>query len=205
MSHYETLGVQKDATPSDIKKAYRKKASRAHPDKGGSDADMARLNRALQVLEDPERRAKYDATGQDADGPPIEQRARAAMLSMIQQTIEQTDENVVEVISRAIANKKAEMQREQHKVQSRRERFAKRAGKIKVKEGTENLATLVIDQQLQHCDAQLEQIAEVQEVMRICEGMLTAYSIPREASIFMAPMRSSTGTGSTWWHPSSFT
>ena len=35
MDHYETLGVSKDASKQDIKKAYRKLASKHHPDKGG--------------------------------------------------------------------------------------------------------------------------------------------------------------------------
>lgn len=39
--HYSTLGVPADATPADIKRAYRKKASKSHPDKGGDGKSMA--------------------------------------------------------------------------------------------------------------------------------------------------------------------
>lgn len=70
MSHYETLGVGKGAGPEEIKKAYRSRASRAHPDKGGSDSEMASVNKAYQVLADPVRREQYDRTGVDIEQSP---------------------------------------------------------------------------------------------------------------------------------------
>lgn len=196
MDHYEALGVPKSAAPADIKRAYRKRASKAHPDRGGSDEEMARLNRALAVLEDPDRRAQYDATGQDSAGPTIEQRARAAMLSMFQQTIEQTDENAVSVVGRAIAQKQREMLQEQHKVQGKRERFVKKTGKIKTKGGVENLAAAVIEQQVKHCDSQLAQIADIQQVMAMCAEMLKAYTdeTPAEESRHFAWFTTATGS-----------
>lgn len=61
-SHYDTLGVARNATPADIRTAYRDAARRLHPDAGGSAAAMQRLNAAWNVLRDPGRRAAYDRT-----------------------------------------------------------------------------------------------------------------------------------------------
>lgn len=58
--HYQTLGVPKNATPDDIKKAYRKLASQHHPDKGGDTAKFQEIQSAYEVLGDPEKRQQYD-------------------------------------------------------------------------------------------------------------------------------------------------
>lgn len=64
--HYETLGVETDATQEDIKKAYRQKAKELHPDKNdGDDRGFVALNRANEVLSDDEKRKRYDETGED--------------------------------------------------------------------------------------------------------------------------------------------
>lgn len=66
-NHYETLGVAKDATLEEIKKAYRKKVSKSHSDtnKGASDEETAKINVAYEVLSDEERRKNYDVTGEN--------------------------------------------------------------------------------------------------------------------------------------------
>lgn len=62
---YELLGVEKDASAADIKKAYRNMARTHHPDKGG-DPDMFKdIQRAFEVLSDPEQRDVYDNFGED--------------------------------------------------------------------------------------------------------------------------------------------
>lgn len=66
MSHYETLGIQKDATQDEIKKAYRRLASKHHPDKGGSNEEFQKLEEAYRILSDPQKRAQYDAGGNGA-------------------------------------------------------------------------------------------------------------------------------------------
>lgn len=60
MNHYETLGVNKSATPDEIKKAYRKLASQHHPDKGGDTAKFQEIQTAYDTLSDPDKRAAYD-------------------------------------------------------------------------------------------------------------------------------------------------
>jgi len=61
---YAVLDVPQDATKDQIKRAYRRKAKSTHPDAGGSKEAFADLAMAYGVLFDPERRARYDATGE---------------------------------------------------------------------------------------------------------------------------------------------
>lgn len=60
MEHYQTLGIAKTATPDEIKKAYRKLASKHHPDKGGDTATFQKIQIAYDVLSDTEKRQQYD-------------------------------------------------------------------------------------------------------------------------------------------------
>lgn len=62
---YEILGVGKNASDDEIKKAYRKLAHKYHPDKAGGDAEKFKeINAAYQVLSDKSKRAQYDQFGQ---------------------------------------------------------------------------------------------------------------------------------------------
>jgi len=62
--YYNILGVKKDATTEDIKRAYRKLAHQHHPDKdGGDEARFKEINEAYQVLSDQNKRAQYDQFG----------------------------------------------------------------------------------------------------------------------------------------------
>jgi curved DNA-binding protein len=65
--YYDTLGVSRDATEKEIKKAFRKLAQRYHPDKNPGDAQAEQkfkeINEAYTVLSDADKRAKYDRFG----------------------------------------------------------------------------------------------------------------------------------------------
>lgn len=68
--YYTVLGVERDATPEQIKKAYRRKAVECHPDKHKGDKAMEerfkQLSEAYEVLKDADKRAAYDRYGHAA-------------------------------------------------------------------------------------------------------------------------------------------
>ncbi|MDN5275027.1 MAG: dnaJ [Candidatus Saccharibacteria bacterium] len=62
--YYEVLGVPKDASADEIKKAFRKAAVKHHPDKeGGDEAKFKEINEAYEVLKDQQKRQRYDQFG----------------------------------------------------------------------------------------------------------------------------------------------
>src|SRR6187455_1416871 len=71
--YYTTLGVARDASDADIKKAFRKLARQYHPDvakdKKAAEEKFKEINEAYEVLSDPQKRKKYDQLGADWNRP----------------------------------------------------------------------------------------------------------------------------------------
>jgi len=60
MNYYDILGLQRGASPQEIKTAYRKLAMEHHPDRGGDESHFQRISQAYETLSDTNKRARYD-------------------------------------------------------------------------------------------------------------------------------------------------
>ena len=157
MTPYETLGLAPDATPEQIKKAHRRRASETHPDMGGDREEFQRVQAAYELLSDPDRRARFDATGDDGrdDVPPAEVIAKRAFTDSL------TDEH-----------RKASMDYLQHAIAILRR---KRSDTVKaVRDTEEDIA------QLQHTRQHLVRTRGERPVL---EEVLDALLAPRIAAL----------------------
>jgi len=67
MDYYNILGVDRNADANTIKKAYRKLASKHHPDKGGNESEFKKIQEAYETLSDQDKRHQYDYLGHQPD------------------------------------------------------------------------------------------------------------------------------------------
>lgn len=63
MDYYSTLGVERNASPDEIKSAYRKMAMKHHPDRGGDEKKFKEISEAYDVLSDPQKKQIFDMGG----------------------------------------------------------------------------------------------------------------------------------------------
>ncbi len=65
--YYKILGVSREASQPEIKKAFRRLAHKHHPDKGGDEKQFHKINEAYQVLSDEQKKSQYDQFGSTFD------------------------------------------------------------------------------------------------------------------------------------------
>lgn len=176
MSLYDELGVPKSADRATIKRAYRKKAQKLHPDRSGGDVNKFHaIQKAYDVLYDDARRAHYDAHGtdgtQDRQGDLVR---RLAALFM--QLIEQNDvdhANIIILMKQAMLNGKNQTQQE-IKVQEQKIAKYERAKKRLTKKGDgDNLFVQLLDGQISIMRRGLElgktELTNVDDMVKILE------------------------------------
>jgi curved DNA-binding protein CbpA len=174
MTHYDTLGVKPDASADEIKTAWRRACSSAHPDReGGSTEQQQAVNKAYEVLGDPERRTHYDQTGNDTAGESIQAEAQSMLVSLFTLAME-SDDNWLRAVSQALSMQCAHLLDVQTKAHTKRARLTRRTGKIKVKAG-ENLVQMLIDDQIRRLDAQHVALERGLEVNQLAAEMLANY------------------------------
>ena len=175
-THYETLGIKPDATPDQIRKARRQRASSAHPDKGGTDGEMQAVNHAYAVLMDPEARKRYDETGEDpkpSGGPSPEQMAREVLADLIGKWLQSDNQNLVKMAQRAVKGAESTLAAAEAEARRAVARLDKRRDKVRTKSGQPNVVHQVIDRKIQEHNATLERAAFTRrvnnELLRLAE------------------------------------
>ena len=87
---YETLGVERGANPTELKRAWRGKALRQHPDKGGDPEEWHRIQEAYRTLSNSKTRAAYDETGEIPEArPSVHQQAGDLLLALFARAMDE--------------------------------------------------------------------------------------------------------------------
>lgn len=138
MSLYDDLGVTRDATAEEIRKAYRQAAAYWHPDKWpGQDitANFLKITDAYEVLGDPERRAAYDLTGRLRPIAVTPEVVRQRISSLIRIVVETKDKeglredprrvNIQQKIIASLQKVEGDLKQERFEVQRGQEQVAR--------------------------------------------------------------------------------
>jgi DnaJ-class molecular chaperone len=179
---YEILGVAKDATAQQIKKAYRKRAAMHHPDTGGDPEKFKALVLAYNVLYDPAKRERYDkgesaeSIGQAAQSD--DQRILGIIMTLFTQIVSSCDPNttdIIKMIKKNIIGVKEGFVKQIKQHETVINKFDIAIKRMKIKNG-ENLFVQSANAQITQ---QQKEIAKLNEEIRIGEGaerFLSAYS-----------------------------
>lgn len=171
---YATLGVKKTATPAEIKKAYRKKASSNHSDReGGDDKAMAAINVAYGVLSNPEKRKRFDETGDDGQyTPSMEDRAVEVILTLAKQIIEKAPDHIGIVAEILKTLERGERECTQMIAKKRREvlKYEKRRKTVKAKKS--NIFDGLFAQQIEQLARNIQEIEAGIKVNAIAANIL---------------------------------
>ena len=172
---YEALGVGRKATPDAIKRAYRKKARSAHPDRAGGNADqMADINRAYALLSDESARHRYDSDGTIKPPASPEHQAGELVSSVVAMWINaeapplMAEPDLLPFVTAQLANHLAKIRAELSKREravAKVNRELKRLTRRAVKESDPIRG--VLEQSLQQCELQSGQLKENEAVTKL--------------------------------------
>lgn len=177
---YQTLRVPRTATPERIRRAYRTLALKLHPDRGGDPAAFQAATEAHAVLSDPERRARYDATGEIDERPAAHPHADlmaflapvlfAVLEGLVKQGRDLKRAHVVEEMRKVLRDGEQKLKQGRAELLKIRAGAETAAGRFTVWAGEENLLASAARAHLAHVDHQLAELdAEVGRVTRALE------------------------------------
>lgn len=180
MNPYQELGVPKDADAATVKRAYRKAAKQAHPDRGGDAKAMTRVNVAYDILSDPQRRERYDLGGEDLPAtPPLELRARIQLGMAFQQALQRPERvNIPKAAKVFLTDQQRAGKAQIAEMKQLQERFRARLSDVIFagKPGEQNVFLDQANAALGDLQRRIEATGETVEAIGVAIELLVAYS-----------------------------
>lgn len=175
---YENLGVNRKADKKTIKRAYREKARKLHPDiAGGSSEEFHRIQIAYDVLMDDAKRQRYDETGLFNRKRENTEEATIMLIQAVNQCLD--NPSTPDFISAAVRKLKLEMQQLTEEINAycdKAIRFREKASFVKKRTEGDNLIEAVLQQQAESADKIASNGRERLEVYRKAIRMGEDYS-----------------------------
>lgn len=175
-SLYATLGLRRNATAETIKAAYRRLVKSAHPDAGGDRARFEHLTLAYDVLSDPDRRTRYDETGEtdaapDNDHVEILKVIEAVFDQMLMDDQEPKRHHVLDALQQHFAKQEAELTKRIAVFERAKQRVTDLADRFTTLDGSANLMAAMARRRAFRAD---QAIAETRKTLALV-GRVRAY------------------------------
>lgn len=196
MDYYEILGVGKDANQTEIKKAYRSKASQLHPDReGGNTEAFQDLQKAYECLKDPKRRARYDAGEPDLSEVDIKVHVNRILRELFSMAMERQVRpgKVMETVRFELADRVSSLGMQKEGIRKKIKGYKDRMSFITLdSDGEENMYQVVLNAKIEELERSFASYGEAQELLSQVSDSLSKYS---EAPV-ADPVRSGFPAGS---------
>ena len=201
---YEDLDVSPEASPDEIKKAYRKKANAHHPDKGGDPQKFHAVAHAYDILRDPKARRQYDRTGKAEKGNPedrVKQVARETVAGMFRDIIDQAGEKIFHVdicdmIRDEVHNITKKLEDGMGKLKKEKGRLKRLSGRMK-RAPDDNLFEAIVTRKILDNEIATEDLGTKRKVMKEILKILDHYEYQYEEEREAWP--SQQGTHAAQW------
>lgn len=155
-NHYETLGVERDASEQEIRTAYRRASMRAHPDRdGGSEAAQQAVNAAFEVLIDPARRAAYDEFGDESAGPSLARRAKDSLCALFDHVLNTNADDFLGACRKTAEQARSACAANLTNLMHQRTQLEKRHGKLRTA-AAQDLFAVVVQRRIDSNAAEIE-------------------------------------------------
>lgn len=182
---YETLNVKKDATPEEIKRAYKSLAQKLHPDKRTEEEHFEKVandlwfndvREAYEILKDKDKRACYDETGR-TNFSPLERESESIIVRMFSEIIEKGDDsgNIIEKSRANFESALNELESQIKRAEISISQLDKKKGRISCTDSN-NIYENIIDEKIDSVCAERKNNEHIREVVRTAIKILEQYN-----------------------------
>lgn len=178
---YEELEISRGASTEEVRAAYRRKARKTHPDKGGDRESFERAKRAEVVLSDPDKRKEYDETGKINDGPEISEERQAQsviesyLLPIITGDADPCSFDILKEIGKKLEMDVREANEAIKTLEKRKARIEKTAARIKCKKAGRNILADVLLAKVGLLNKSIRDVEKDRDVRNLALAMLNDY------------------------------
>lgn len=188
MGLYELLGVDPHASDAAIRSAYRRLSRQYHPDnqETGNAEKFREIQEGYEVLIDPERRRRYDATGRTDENKVTDRAVRDFVQSTMTACVEAVDqfggtdnpvlEDIHQKILRTFRTQRGELKQKTIDAERRLRRARQLKERFKKKGGGDDLVGEALDLNIKRIRGELDQLADMTELNLKAEEVFKSYS-----------------------------
>lgn len=185
MDPYSTLNVPTDADDNTVKKAYRRAAQENHPDKGGEKEVFHQIQLAYDVLSDPDRRAKYDQTGNCEDDVKPRDAAEGKLAELFASIIDKNEftNDIIATCKFKTASVRQELVAKVSQLNVRKNKLTKQLNRIATKDAF-NLYESILQEKINQLANQIAHFENENEILSNVMKLLEDYTddTPEEVS-----------------------